>query len=94
MTKKNWIVTAGLGVALVCGGAAIAQRPGVNIDPAKFPNLAGAQQHIDEAYGKLDDAQKADQDALGGHAEKAKALLAQASREVKEAADYARAHGR
>jgi hypothetical protein len=77
---------------LVFIGVTFAQHPETNIDPARHSNLAAAQHHIAEAIEKIDAAQSANKDELGGHAEKAKQLLAEASRELKEAANYADQH--
>jgi hypothetical protein len=76
-------------VCLALIGATFAQQPQTNIDPARHPNLAQAQQHILEAFQKIEEAQQANKSRLGGHAEKAKQLLDQASRELKEAAEFA-----
>src|SRR5208282_2307551 len=39
-----------LGVALFCGGMAIAQKPAQNINPNRHPNLAAAQRLSEQAY--------------------------------------------
>jgi len=54
--------------------------------------LAAAQHHIAEAIEKTVEAQRANKDELGGHAEKAEQLLREASRELKAAPDYADQH--
>jgi hypothetical protein len=77
---------------LVFVGVTLAQRPATDIDPNRFPNLADAQKRMAEAYDRIDTAQRANKDQLGGHADKAKELLAQASQELKAAADYAIRH--
>jgi len=64
----------------------------MDIDPARHPNLAEAQEHIMRAFEKIDVAQKDNRYDMGGHAEKAKAHLDQASRELKEAAEYVDHH--
>jgi hypothetical protein len=87
--KKNpaWsIILLGL---LVFGGLAAAQGPVANISAQKHPDLAEAQMHIILAYQKAKEAQTANKEALGGHAEKAADLLVQADRELKAAAEYA-----
>jgi F0F1-type ATP synthase membrane subunit b/b' len=89
MQRKNLFLSAVLASVLVCGGAVLAQAPGVDIDQNRHPNLADAQRHIQQAYQKIDDAQKENKDELGGHADKAKDLLQQANRELKAAAEYA-----
>ncbi|MGA8074843.1 MAG: hypothetical protein WB995_15305 [Candidatus Acidiferrales bacterium] len=76
-----------LGLALM--GIAFAQAPETDINPARHPDLAEAQHHVVQAYGKIVEAQKANKDQLGGHAEKAIHLLEQANHELKEAAEYA-----
>jgi hypothetical protein len=76
-------------ICLALIGVSFAQRPETNIDPARHPNLAEAQHHILQAFEKIDEAQRANNNQLGGHAEKAKQLLDQASRELKQAAEFA-----
>jgi hypothetical protein len=90
--QKSAYLAAALVVCLAFIAVTFAQRPETNIDPARHPNLAEAQHHILQAFEKIDEAQRANKDQLGGHAEKAKALLDQASRELKEAAEYANHH--
>jgi hypothetical protein len=88
--KNNRVhLTVGLAVCLAFIGVTFAQRPETDIDPARHPNLAEAQHHILQAAEKIDEAQKMNKYELGGHAEKAKQLLDQASRELKQAAEYA-----
>lgn len=93
MKTKNWLPSALLTATLLFAGVAIAQRPEVNIGQ-HHANLAEAQQHIQQAYAKIEEAQGANRGHLGGHAEKAKQLLAEASRELKAAAEYANEHER
>lgn len=92
MKQKRLYLAAALVVCLAFVAATAAQRPETGIDPARHPNLAEAQHHILQAFEKIDEAQRANKDQLGGHAEKAKQLLDQASRELKEAAEYANHH--
>jgi len=87
MTRK--ISIAVVFAALIVSGIAVAQGPATDINPSKHHNLAEAQQHIREAYKKIEDAQAANKDELGGHGEKAKEFLNNADRELKAAADYA-----
>jgi hypothetical protein len=75
-------VIALLGIAV----AIQAQKPARNISPVRHPNLAAAQTLLGQAYEKVVAAQKANEWDLGGHAEKAKALIDQASAELKLAA--------
>ena len=67
------------------------QAPVVNIDPNRHGNLAAAQGDIVDAYQRIDMAQSANNDQLGGHAQKAKDFLAQADMELRSAADFANA---
>jgi hypothetical protein len=66
--------------------AVYAETPAQNINPDKHPNLAKAQTDLNLAYQKIVDAQKANEFDLGGHADKAKQLLQQASDHLKQAA--------
>jgi hypothetical protein len=72
---------------LVIGGALVAQRPARNVSGARHPNLAAAQRLCRQAWQKTVDAQQANEWDLGGHAQKAKELLDQASNELKLAAE-------
>jgi hypothetical protein len=89
MKSRNLVLSIMLGGALVFGGFALAQGPVVNINPQRHSNLAEAQRHLQQAYGKIDEAQKDNKDELGGHAQKAKDLIDAADRELKEAAEFA-----
>ena len=71
MTTKRIVLNSLLGVGLLCAGALYAQRPVENIDPHRHPNLAEAQHHLQQAWGKADEAQKENKDELGGYAAKA-----------------------
>lgn len=90
MSKKMRGITALL-VALLFCGVTLAQEPVVNISKNEHPNLAEAQRLVAEANDYIGRAQKANSDQLGGHAEKARQLLAQANQELKAAAEYANA---
>jgi hypothetical protein len=74
MTKGKALLSGALGAAVVFGAAALTQKPAQNIDAHSHPNLAEAQQHIVQAYQKIDEAQKMNKDELGGHAEKGQAV--------------------
>jgi F0F1-type ATP synthase membrane subunit b/b' len=77
-----------LGIALLFGSLVFAQMkpPAENISPKRHPNLAAAQRLCDQAFEKIQAAQSANEWDLDGHAAKAKELLDQASRELKQAA--------
>lgn len=84
--KNNKVVVGSLlGVALLCGSALLAQ----NVSPRRHPNLAAAQRFCDQAYNKVSAAQTANEWDMNGHAAKAKDLLEQANKELKEAAEAA-----
>jgi hypothetical protein len=87
--KKRMLLSFAFAVALVCGGLALAQAPRENIDANRHPNLAAAQQHLVRAYESIKAAQAANKEELGDHAAKAAALLEQADRELKAAAEFA-----
>jgi len=68
---------------------ASAEEPAQNINRSLHGNLAAAQDLIRQAFDRISAAQTANDSELGGHAGKAKALLQQASAELKLAADVA-----
>ena len=74
---KKIILAAVLGAMLGAGVMAVAA--------GKHPNLNEAHKLVLKAIDKLDAAQKANEYDLGGHAAKAKDLLAQAEVEIKAA---------
>ena len=84
---KTRLFTAVLGSLLVVGGVALAQRPKENISPGRHPNLAAAQRLSQQAWEKIVAAQEANEWDLKGHAQKAKNLLDEVNRELKEAAE-------
>lgn len=84
MKKRMQIgVTA---LALTIAGGALAQQ---TVSGRRHPNLAAAQRMITGAMAKLSAAQSANEFDMNGHAAKAKELLEQADREIKEAAQAA-----
>lgn len=91
----NRIALSLLGLSLVITGSTIAQGPPEHdINPRRHPILADAQRLCDQAYNRISDAQRANEWDMRGHAAKAKALLEQASHELKEAALADNRHGR
>ena len=78
-----------LGVALLCGGLAIAQKPVQNVNPSRHPNLAAAQRLSEQAYNKIIAAQEANEWDMQGHAQKAKERLEEANQQLKLAAEAA-----
>jgi hypothetical protein len=86
MDLKRVLVYGVCSAALFAGGMAVGQE---NINPSKHPHLAEAQRLINSAEGEIDKAQADWKDKLGGHAQRASALLRQADGELKQAAQYA-----
>jgi len=88
MQRKRVLSGSMLGIALLFGSLVFAQMkpPAENISPKRHPNLAAAQRLCDQAFEKIQAAQSANEWDLDGHAAKAKELLDQASRELKQAA--------
>jgi hypothetical protein len=88
MPRKRVLSGSMLALALLFGGLVSAQmkQPAENINPKRHPNLAAAQRLCDQAFEKIKAAQNANEWDLDGHASKAKELLDQASRELKQAA--------
>jgi hypothetical protein len=74
-----------LGLVLFASGVLVGQ----NVNPRRHANLAAAQRLMEQAVGKIDAAQQANEFDMNGHAQKAKELLRQAFEEVKMAAETA-----
>ena len=94
MTKR---LTAGVvGAAMMVAFFACAERgsaePVTNVDPHRHGNIARAQELSRQAYDAMTAAQQANEFDLGGHAARAKELLAQANQEMKLAAEAANQH--
>jgi hypothetical protein len=83
----------GVGTLLLAGGVLFAQAPARNVSPSRHPNLAAAQRFCTDAYNKITAAQQANEFDLGGHAQRAKDLISQASDELKQAALTSNANG-
>jgi hypothetical protein len=84
---KTRVAAIVLGSLLLVGGAAVAQRPRRNISGILHPNLAAAQRFSQQAWEKIDEAQRANEWDLQGHAQKAKNLLDEVNIELKLAAE-------
>jgi hypothetical protein len=80
------LITAAVVTAFIATGVVYAQKPKPTVNPAKHPNLAAAQTALEKAFQKITDAQQANEFDLGGHAAKAKDLIDQANKELKQAA--------
>jgi hypothetical protein len=86
---KKALTIASMVALTAFSGLAFAQQPAKDIDPKLHPNLAAAQDLIVQAWDKLGQAQKANEDDLGGHAQKAKDMLDKANNLIKQAATAA-----
>lgn len=86
MSSKLLLGSAALALTM---SVALAGAPVDNISSHKHPNLAAAQRLSTQAYEKISQAQQANEWDMGGHAAKAKELLDQVNRELKEAAEVA-----
>jgi predicted dienelactone hydrolase len=78
-------------VLALAGSAALAAPPVEDVGH-RHPNLAAAQRLSKQAFEKITEAQKANEFDMDGHAQKAKDLLDQVNRELKEAAEAANHH--
>jgi ribosomal protein L4 len=86
MTKPQ-LLSAFLSTVLAVGGGIALAQPKQNISKGLHPNLAKAQRLSDQAYQAVTMAQEANEFDLAGHAAKAKSLLEEVNRELKEAAE-------
>jgi hypothetical protein len=91
MMKRILMGSVALCLALALGVIAFAQEPRVTVGE-RHGNMRAAQQLIQQAWQKVDEAQKDNNYNLGGHAGRAKELLAQASEEIKLSAEDANSH--
>ena len=66
-----------------------AREPTLNVSPYRHGNIARAQEYSRNAFDAMTQAQQANEFDMGGHAEHAKQLLAQANDEMKLAAEWA-----
>jgi hypothetical protein len=89
---KTRILAVVFGALLLVGAGAIAQKPERDISHARHPNLAAAQRLTQQAWERIVDAQKANEWDMNGHAQKARDLLDEANRELKQAAEAANRH--
>jgi hypothetical protein len=86
---KTRLLAVVVGLLLIIGIAAVAQPPERDISRHRHPNLAEAQRLSQQAFDKIIQAQRANEWDMNGHAQKAKELLEQVNRELKEAAEAA-----
>jgi hypothetical protein len=89
MIMRRVVFTGLLSGLLVCSGLVLAQKPAQNVSPKRHPNLAAAQRLSEQAYQKVIAAQQANEWDMNGHAQKAKELLDEVNKELKQAAGAA-----
>jgi len=87
---KTRFLTPVLGLLLLVAVVVVGQPPPrTNINPGKHPNLAAAQDLMKRAFERIEQAQRANEWDMNGHAQKAKDLLDEASKELARAAGAA-----
>jgi apolipoprotein N-acyltransferase len=91
MSKRILLVGIALCAAFALAAMVFAQQPPVNVGD-RHGNMRAAQQLIQQAWRKVDEAQQDNHYNLGGHAARAKELLFQASEEIRLSADAANSH--
>jgi hypothetical protein len=92
MRNRMWLIGVALCVALALSAVIYAQQgPRVTVGE-RHGNMRAAQELIQQAWYKVDEAQKDNNYNLGGHAGRAKELMAQASEEIKMSAEAANDH--
>ena len=89
LKTRRYLTLQALGLLLLTGAIAPAQRPKENINGGRHPNLAAAQRFCEQAWQKIVAAQEANEFDMGGHAQKAKEMLDQVNKELKMAAETA-----
>jgi hypothetical protein len=88
MNTRKLVLGSVLSLGLFASGVMVGQ----DVSPRRHPNLFAAQRFIEQAIGKVDAAQAANEFDMGGHAAKAKEHLAKAYEEIKLAAEAANRH--
>lgn len=88
MKSRKLILGSVLSIGLFTSGILVGQ----NVSGMRHPNLNAAQRLIEQAIGKVDAAQGANEFDMNGHAAKAKDHLAKAYEEIKQAAEAANRH--
>lgn len=88
MKLRNVYLGVVMAFVLAFTGLMYAQKkPVQNVSPKRHPNLAAAQRLTEQAFNKITAAQQANEWDLAGHAKKAKELLDEANKELKQAAE-------
>jgi hypothetical protein len=91
MAKRILMAGIVLCAAFSLGATPTGQGPRVTVGE-RHGNMRAAQQYIQQAWQKIDEAQQDNHYNLGGHAGRAKDLLSQASEEIKLSAEVANSH--
>lgn len=91
MVRQISMAVIALCAAFALGAVLFAQAPPVDVGD-RHGNMRAAQELIQQAWRKVDEAQKDNHYNLGGHAGRAKELLGQASEEIKLSAEAANHH--
>jgi hypothetical protein len=94
LKTRRYLTLQVLGLLLLTGAIAPAQKPKDNVSAAHHPNIAAAQRLCTDAWEKIVAAQKANEFDMQGHAQKAKEMLDQVNKELKLAAEAANKNGK
>lgn len=86
MNRRNFVSGCLLSAGVMASGVAVAEGQPQRDVGRRHPNLAAAQRLCQQAFDRIVAAQQANEWDLDGHAQRAKELLDQANRELKEAA--------
>ena len=87
---KTFISAVVVSAGLVASGVASAQQPAPqSVSPKRHPNLAAAQRFLEQAFSSISAAQADNEFDMEGHAVKAKNLIDEADRQLKQAAAWA-----
>ena len=86
----KWLLC--VAASVLTASVVVAAPPADNVSAKRHPNLAAAQRLSTRAYEKVVAAQQANEWDMAGHAQKAKDLLDQVNRELKQAAEAANKH--
>jgi len=89
LRTRRYLPLQVLGLLLLTGAIAPAQKPKDSVSPGRHPNLAAAQRLCQQAWERIVTAQQANEFDMQGHAQKAKDLLNQVNSELKLAAGAA-----
>ncbi|MGO9514263.1 MAG: hypothetical protein ACLP2F_11570 [Steroidobacteraceae bacterium] len=86
---KITAIAAFMATAIFASTLVSADTPALNIDPARHPHLAAAQNLSRQAFDKIEDARRSNDWDMNGHAARALNLLIEVNNELKAAAEAA-----